>query len=516
MHSDPHDSAILDTLLMAAPDAIVICDQTGKILRASAAAHSTFGYEPGELTGRNVRILMPETLGTLHDGYIARHIATGEVRILDAMRDVEGRRKDGSSVPLQITLGGIDAGGAQHFTAVMHDLTRRRATQNALSRSQRMDAIGQMTGGIAHDFNNILTLLIGNLELLELRGLTDRQAGPVADALHAAQLGADLTQRLMAFARRSDLRPVMTDLRAPCGETLRILKGSLGENYTVRTDFAEDADMVMIDPVQFQSALTNLVFNARDAMGASGDLLISLSNVTIDDTYVAQETGIRYGRYVRLSVGDNGAGMDEEAQKRAFEPFFTTKSDAGGTGLGLATVYGFVRQSGGHVTLYSEPGLGSNFGLYFPAVHSDAETVEKTGARATDTPVRIADSQMVLVVEDNPRVRKLSVERIRDLGFSVEEAASGDSAYLMLKEGLPVDIVFSDLVMPGRLSGYDLAAKIADEFPQIRVLLTSGYASDVVTSRMAQGQVFDILHKPYRQAELARRLQVLLDPPAGG
>jgi CheY-like chemotaxis protein len=243
-------------------------------------------------------------------------------------------------------------------------------------------------------------------------------------------------------------------------------------------------------------------------------LLVSVANVKIDDSYMAQETDIERGYYVRLSVSDNGAGMSIEAQRRAFEPFFTTKTDSGGTGLGLAMVYGFVRQSGGHVTLYSEVGLGTSFGLYFPAVRVGNGAAGAGPAATLSHEPPHGKGQTILVVEDNVRVRKLSIERIRDLGFATQEAESGDRAYEMLRSGAEVDLVFSDLVMPGELNGYDLAAKIAAEFPTLKILLTSGYASDVITSAMAQGHSFDILHKPYRQSELAQRLQALLTETA--
>ncbi|MFL4471119.1 response regulator [Tateyamaria armeniaca] len=238
--------------------------------------------------------------------------------------------------------------------------------------------------------------------------------------------------------------------------------------------------------------------------------------MTIDDSYMAQETDMEPGDYVRLSVSDDGAGMSMEAQRRAFEPFFTTKSKSGGTGLGLAMVYGFVRQSGGHVTLYSELGHGTSFGLYFPAVrHLRSADLALSGHASSGITPR-GRGETVLVVEDNARVRHLSIERIRDLGFNTLEAESADQAYRMLKDGVEVDLVFSDLVMPGTLNGYDLAAKISQEFPNLKVLLTSGYASDVVTKAMANGAPQDILHKPYRQSDLAQRLHALLAGDADG
>jgi PAS domain S-box-containing protein len=503
------DSAILHAIMEAAVDAIVVSDQTGKILRTNAATARMFQFDRAEMLGQSVNMLMPEALAALHDGFMSHHIKTGEKRIIDIGRDVEGQRKDGSTFPLHLSVGHSQIGGERIFIGILHDLTHRKATEEALARSQRLDAIGKMTGGIAHDFNNLLTVIVGNLELLEMRGATDRQLPLIKDALESAELGADLTSRLMVFARRSNLKPVRSDLRELCEHTLALLKRTIGATYHIKTDFAAALDPVMIDPVQLQSALMNLALNARDAMGAGGELLISTQNVRIDDTYMAQETDIEPGDYVRLSVSDDGAGMSLEAQRRAFEPFFTTKAESGGTGLGLAMVYGFVRQSGGHVTLYSELGLGTSFGLYFPAVRHQAAADQPIVAGEQPEPPR-GKGETILIVEDNARVRKLSIERIRDLGFATLEAESGDRAYEMLKSGAEVDLVFSDLVMPGALNGYDLAAKIADEFPTLKVLLTSGYASDVVTGSMAHDVHLDILHKPYRQSELAQRLQALL------
>lgn len=513
-----HDSAVLDAILDAAADAIIVSDQHGMILRANAAAASLFLYDVPEMTGQSVNMLMPKALATLHDGFMRHHIETGEKRIIGLGRDVEGQRKDKSVFPLHLSVGHAEADGQRIFVGILHDLTNRKATEDALARSQRLDAIGQMTGGIAHDFNNLLTVIIGNLELMDMRGATDRQVPLIKDALDAAELGSDLTSRLMMFARRGNLKPQKADLRTVCAETLALLKRTLGVSYRIKTDFADEVDLVLIDPTQLQSALMNLALNARDAMGTGGEILVSIANVTIDDTYMAQETDIEPGNYVRLSVSDNGAGMSIEAQRRAFEPFFTTKSDSGGTGLGLAMVYGFVRQSGGHVTLYSEQDLGTSFGLYFPALarpapkHNDADFADKKANPSTR-----GQGETILVVEDNPKVRKLSLERIRDLGFRVLPADSGDHAYRMLRDGVQVDLVFSDLVMPGALNGYDLAAKITAEFPNLKVLLTSGYASDVITGAMAHNRLYDILHKPYRQSDLARRLQALLaeDPDAG-
>ena len=508
------NSLLFDAMMEAAVDAIIVSDAKGNMIRANNAACNLFGYAEAAMLGNSVNMLMPEALAALHDGFMRHHIETGEKRIIGLGRDVEGLREDGSIFPLHLSVGHTEVAGERLFIGILHDLTDRRAAQEALARSQRLDAIGQLTGGIAHDFNNLLTVIIGNLELLEMRGVDERQLRLIRDSLDSAEMGADLTSRLLVFARKGNLKPVRADLRQLCEDTLSILQRTIGEIYAIKTDFQDHISEVLIDPVQLQSALINLALNARDAMPQGGEFLISVADVSIDDAYMAQETDIEPGHYVRLFVSDNGEGMSPEAQRRAFEPFFTTKSDGGGSGLGLAMVYGFVRQSGGHITLYSEKGHGTSFGLYFPVI--EAEQGKTAASISEGAPLARGAGQTVLVVEDNPKVRRLSVERIRDLGYQTVEAESGDQAYKTLQSGTHVDLVFSDLVMPGALNGYDLAGKVQDEYPSIKILLTSGYASDVVTGRLGSASAYDVLHKPYRQVELARRLQALLDPATSG
>ncbi|MBY5931930.1 PAS domain S-box protein [Tateyamaria omphalii] len=493
----------------AAADAVIISDNGGRILRANPATSRLFGYAEGALIGQRVNVLMPEALAELHDSFMAHHLETGEQRIIGTGRNVEGKRQDGTVFPVHLSVGRADIDGQVVFIGILHDLTERHIADEVLARSQRLDAVGQLTGGIAHDFNNLLTVIIGNLELLQMRGVNDRQRDLIHDALASAELGADLTSRLLVFARKGNLKPVQVDLREQCQDALALLRRTIGARYAIRTDFASKVSKVMIDPVQLQSALINLALNARDAMPDGGEFLISVGDVIIDDDYMAQETDIVPGEYVRLFISDDGAGMTLEAQRRAFEPFFTTKADRGGTGLGLAMVYGFVRQSGGHITLYSELGHGTSFGLYFPAIRETNVSREDMRVSAPAAMPR-GSAQVVLVVEDNPRVRKLSIERIRDLGYRTLEAANGDDAYRLLQSGVHVDILFSDLVMPGKLNGYDLAAKVRSTFPDVGLLLTSGYASDVVTSKLGGSTEYDVLHKPYRQSELAERLQALL------
>ena len=501
--------ALFRALLEACADAVIISDAEGVILRSNPAACHLFDYDASDLDGAPVDMLMPESMAREHAGFMSRHLETGETRIIGKGRDVEGRRRDGTLFPLHLSIGRTEIEGTIYFIAILHDLTRRRATLKALERSQRLDAIGQMTGGIAHDFNNLLTVVIGNLELLEMRGGDEKHQALVRSALDSAELGSDLVRRLMLFARQGHLNPKIADLGELCQETFAMLKRTIGASYAIRTYFAPDLHKVLIDPSQLQSALTNLALNARDAMGEKGSLLIAVENVSIDDDYMAQENSVAKGDYVRLSVSDTGEGMSPETQLHAFEPFYTTKSESGGTGLGLSMVYGFVRQSGGHVSVYSEPGHGTTFSLYFPFAE-DSDLPPRKDRASTDAEIPRGAGETVLVVEDNPLVRGFAVARLREIGYRTREAENGDDAYALLTSGEPVDVVFSDLVMPGTLNGYDLRDRLTNEFPSIKVLLTSGYTSDVLSRDATFARHDEILHKPYHHAELAQRIHALL------
>ncbi|MEM9011059.1 MAG: PAS domain S-box protein [Pseudomonadota bacterium] len=500
------EEAVLNAVFDAAVDAILVADADGVITRANAATGRLFGYAPAEMVGENVRLLMPPKFADAHDDYMAHHRETGEERIIGIGRAVQGMRKDGTVFPVHLSVGRAMMDDGPVFVGILHDLSDRQAAEEALARSQRLDAVGQMTGGIAHDFNNLLTIIIGNLELLQSRAGA-RFDDLIRDALEAAELGSDLTNRLLTFARKGDLSPRVLDLAETCDEVVSILSRTLGEHYRINCDHVPGLPRINVDPGQLQTAILNLALNARDAMPKGGSLALRTDAIRIDDAYIAQETDIAPGRYVRLSVSDTGTGMDDNAKQRAFEPFFTTKPAGKGTGLGLSMIYGFVRQSGGHVTLYSELGKGTTFALYFPVAEPGTAAEAKSGA----DPLLRGRGQVILVVEDNDQVRRLSIARLRDLGYNPIPASSGDAALHILKDIGSVDLVFTDLVMPGSLNGYQLASEVQSLFPEIKILLTSGYASDVVLPKGAEAG-FPILRKPYRLPDLAKRLGELLEP----
>lgn len=491
------ENAEFEALFAAAVDAIVVADAHGHILRCNSAACRLFGYGEDELSGQNVRILMPEREAERHDAYMAHHMSTGEERIIGKGRELDGRRKDGTTFPLHLSIGRSETHGGPRFVAILHDLSRRRAAQLALERSQRLGAIGEMTGGIAHDFNNILTIIIGNLELAANADVTPDVRSLLHDALEAAELGADLTGRLLAFARQSRLAPVVLDTTMIVERAVSLFRRTLRRGHEIHVTLDPDTAPIHADTGQLQSALLNLLRNAEDALEGDGVILVTTENVEVDATYLAQEIDVRPGAYVRISVSDSGTGMDEEARRRAFEPFFTTKPHGKGTGLGLATAYGFVRQSGGHITLYSEPRQGTTVSIYLP----QSEVAAPATVAPSHPPPLPGRGEIVLVVEDNAAVRRMTGVRLAALGYTVAEVGTADEAIDLIRGGAEVDFVFSDIMMPGEATGLDLARMLRAEHPKLPVLLATGYAGEMTDAEVVDG--FALIRKPYRQEELA-------------
>lgn len=497
------ETAELDALLSAAVDAIVVADADGRILRCNASAYHLFGYLDGELPGRNVNVLMPEAEAARHDGYMTHHLATGDRRIIGTGRELEGRRKDGTLFPLHLSIGRSETASGPVFVAVLHDLTQRRAAQLALERSLRLGAIGEMTGGIAHDFNNLLTLVIGNLELATLREVTPEVRSLIADALEAAELGADLTARLLAFARQSRLAPERIGANEAVERAVTLFRRTLGGGHRLDLALSPEAVDIDIDSPQFQSALLNLLRNAEDAMDTPGVILVSSEVVDVDEAYLAQEIDVSQGRYVRVSVSDTGVGMTEEARRRAFEPFFSTKPPGKGTGLGLSTTYGFVRQSGGHITLYSEPRQGTTVSIYLPLSSTEGRGTSPAPA-PTETP-RLGTGEVILVVEDDAAIRRMTGDRLTALGYATIVVSGAEAALAVLTEGRHVDLVFTDMMMPDGKSGLELARELRGFRGDLPVLMTTGYAGEMIDVELVDG--LPLIRKPYRQEDLSNAIR---------
>ena len=393
------------------------------------------------------------------------------------------------------------AGSLEQQRTDIDDLNKR------LQQSQRMEAIGQLTGGIAHDFNNLLTVVSGNAELLleDVRG--DPSQRPLVEMIAtAAQRGASLTQRLLAFARKQALDPKAVDLNQLVAGLDPMLRRTLGEHIQIELIRAAGLWPALVDQGQLENALLNLCLNARDAMPRGGRLTLETANVRLDEEYAARNADVTPGQYVMLAVTDTGQGIAPEHLQRVFEPFFTTKEKGKGTGLGLSMVYGFVKQSAGHLAIYSEPGQGTSVKLYLPRAGSEVPLAPSNG----DSGGIVGGSETILLVEDDAAVRQVALAALRSFGYTVIEAADGPSAMAVLEQRSDIELLFTDVVMPGGMNGRALADAALKLRPGLRVLYTSGYTENAIVhhGRLDAGAL--LLGKPYRRSELDRAVRAAL------
>ncbi|MBW8268996.1 PAS domain S-box protein [Caldovatus aquaticus] len=409
------------------------------------------------------------------------------------------------------------------FYCVGRDVTEERAREEQLRQAQRMEAVGQLTGGVAHDFNNLLHVISANLELLRdaAEAAGERARRRHAAALDAARRGASLTRQLLAYARRQPLEPRAFDPGRLLRETAELLRRTLGETIRVETVVEGGLWPAFADPGQMQNALINLAVNARDAMPEGGTLTLEACNAYLDDRYAAAHAEVAPGQYVVFAVTDTGTGMAPEVAARAFEPFFTTKEEGKGTGLGLAMVYGFAKQSGGHVKLYTEVGHGTTAKLYLPRARPEAR-VEPEAAAGPDAAAAAeaarragGTAETVLVVEDDPAVRATVSEMLRDLGYRVLAAPDGAAALALLEGGAPIAVLFSDVVMPGPVRAPELARRAREMRPGIAVLFTSGYTENSIVHQGRLDPGVRLLSKPYARGDLALRLRAALAEARG-
>ncbi|MDO8298420.1 PAS domain-containing sensor histidine kinase [Lacisediminimonas sp.] len=398
------------------------------------------------------------------------------------------------------------SGQAMRMVGGMSDITERLALEDRLRQSQRLDSIGQLTGGVAHDFNNLLTVILGNAELLTAQiAPHSRQHALAKWILEAAQRGADLTQRLLAFARKQALNPKITDVNRLVADLDRLLKRTLGEHIEIEIVADAASWPALVDPVQLENALLNLCLNARDAMPLGGRLTMETCNTHIDEDYASKHEEVTAGQYVMLAVSDTGTGIAPEHLARVFEPFFTTKEKGKGTGLGLAMVYGFIKQTGGHASIYSEPGQGTSVKLYLPRASGAAEVAAPAYAERQ----LAGGSETILLVEDDEFVRRYAQIQLSTLGYTVLTAENGHRALDLMRGPHAIDLLFTDVVMPG-MSGRELADEARKLRPGIKVLYTSGYTENAIVhhGRLDPGVL--LLGKPYRRAELAGKIREAL------
>ncbi len=501
------NEGMLRAVINTAVDAIIIIDSHARVQLVNPACESLFGYPAEEVIGENVKMLMPSPYRDEHDAYVQRYRDTGDKRIIGIGRDVIGRRKDGREFPIHLSVGEFDQGDEPYFVGIIHDITERIASEEALRHAQKLEAVGQLSGGIAHDFNNLLTVILGNLEILEGRLEEPRALKPVQRAREAAELGAQLTNRLLAFARRQALEPRVVDLNHLVLGLSDMLHRTLGETVQVSTILGSGLGQTRADPGAIENALLNLAINARDAMPDGGNLTVETRNADLDANSLAGEMDIVPGSYVVLTVTDTGIGMAPEVRDRALEPFFTTKEIGAGTGLGLSMIYGFAKQSGGYLRIYSEPGQGTTVSLYLPRIDEVERIIDKPILPESQVGIAV---ERILVVEDDPRVREITVIRLEELGYTTLEADRGSAALEILKDNPSIDLLFTDLVMPGGMTGLDLADEARGLRPGLRVLFTTGYAEGAAICGPADSEASHLLRKPYSKQELAEKLRQVL------
>jgi PAS domain S-box-containing protein len=502
--------SLVGTVLDTLADGLIIIDRKGRVRSYNRACQTLFGYDAEKVIGKNVKMLMPAATREEHDQYLRNYQRTGVRKIIGISREVVGRREDGSTFPMHLSVGETSHGGEPIYIGIIRDLTERNRTEAQLRQSQKMEAVGQLTGGIAHDFNNILMVIMANTDaLLESRKLslpTRRRLERIGKATGRA---SDLTRQLLAFSRKQALQPRLTNLNELVAATGKLLRRTLDENIKIETILAKDLWIASIDPAQLDSALVNLCLNARDAMPAGGRLLIETSNQVLDGDYVAQNADAVAGPYVLLSVTDTGYGIPAELLSRVFEPFFTTKGIGKGTGLGLSMVYGFIKQSNGHIKIYSEIGQGTTIRLYLPKVDGSAD--EQPEANTVPLP---RGHERILVVEDDAQVRAGVVEQLRSLGYHVVEASDGQAGLATIEStATPYDLLLTDVVMPGRLGGKALAEEVQRRWPRTRVVFMSGYTENAMIHEGRLDPSVRLLTKPFHKDELAKMIRNTLDLP---
>ncbi len=488
-------------------DAVALFGPDGAILYGSPATTRILGYDLAEFVGRNaLDLIHPED----RDGVASRLtevMANSRGRVIVAARV---RHKDGSWRYLEGVLTNLlDDPSVGAIVNNYRDATERRSLEQQVIQAQKMEAVGRLAGGVAHDFNNILTAIGGYTDLLLADLPPDDPRRQDVDEIHrAADRAAALTQQLLAFSRRQVLQPKVIDLNALVSNVENLLRRLIGEDVLLATTLAGDVGRVRADPGQVEQVIVNLAVNARDAMPAGGRLTIETRNVELDAAYAAEHQTVVPGPYAVIAVSDSGTGMSAETQSHMFEPFYTTKEVGKGTGLGLATVYGIVKQSGGSIWVYSELGHGTTVKVYLPRVDEPAEPLAPSTPADAES---LRGTETILLVEDEPAVRAVARQILTRQGYAVLEAADGQTALAMVDAGGPrVDLVLTDVVMPG-MSGRSLADRLASRYPGLRVLYMSGYTDDAIVRHGMLEPGLAYLQKPFRPDALARKVREVLN-----
>ena len=487
---------IIDTAL----DAFVQIDESGSILNWNTQAERIFGWSRRDALGKNLgELIIPEIHRATHNSGLERYLRTGESTFLGQRLEIEARRRDGKEIKVELSITALRRRDGVVFNGFLRDLTDRIAAEDRLRQSEKMEALGQLTGGIAHDFNNILTVITGTIEILADAVENEPQLAAITRMIdEAAARGADLTQHLLAFARKQPLQPRETDVNTLIIDTVKLLRPTLGEQIEIESVFEDEVCIATVDPNQLATAVLNLSLNARDAMPNGGKLILETGSAFLDENYAGLHSDLRPGRYALIAVSDTGTGIPAGILDKVFNPFFTSKGPGKGTGLGLSMVYGFVKQSAGHIKIYSEEGHGTTIKMYLPPGTGASLASEIAVAGAAE-----GGHETILVVEDDKLVRDYVLTQLHSLGYATLDAANAAEALALARAGNEFDLLFTDVIMPGTMNGRHLASELQKCKPGMKVLFTSGYTENAIIhhGRLDSGVL--LLAKPYRKSDMA-------------
>ena len=506
-------TAVLHSTFNSMAEAVLVISPDGEIVLSNPAAEKMLRFQRGmnveDLRELSTVYKSDGTTVLRRDDMPAQRVLRGEAF---TEQEIIVRPRSGRA-PVHLVISGQplrdSAGAISGAALVYHDITATRETENKLQQAQKLEAIGKLTGGVAHDFNNMLTVITGTTEALVARVQDQPDLVAVAHLIDdAADRCSELVRQLLAFARKQPLQPRNVNINERVTETAKLLRPTLGEQIEIETILDDELPMAHIDPSQLANAVINMAINARDAMPNGGKLLLETRNVVLDEAYGQSNPDAQPGPYVMLAITDTGTGMPKAVQEKAFEPFFTTKEVGKGSGLGLSMVYGFVKQSGGHIKIYSEEGHGTSIKLYLPLARGAAATTASAAAAS-------GGEETILVVEDDVFVRTFVDTQLKSLGYKTLVAANGREALGFVERGEPFDLLFTDVIMPGGISGRELAEAIRKQRPEIRVLYTSGYTDNSIVhhGRLDEGVL--LLTKPYRRPQLAQMIRQALTEAKG-
>jgi len=506
LYLQSHDK-LLAALLESAAQAILSVDRHGRIVLANARTEEMFGYTRSELLGETIEALLPLGSRQGHAAHRDGYFASPHVRPMGTGMELAGRRKNGAEFPVEVSLSHIQTGEGAFAIAFVSDITQRKSLEDQLLHAQKMEAVGRLAGGVAHDFNNMLTIISGyDRMLLDALSPQDPLRGYAEEVAKAAERAGALTGQLLAFSRRQVMRPRVIDANELLRGADRMLRRLIGEDIELTLSLAAGAGNIKADPGQLEQIVFNLVINARDAMPDGGKLTIETAVTHLDESYARTHLGVQPGDYVLIAVSDTGHGMDAETKRHIFEPFFTTKEQGKGTGLGLATVYGTVKQSGGDIWVYSEPGRGTTFKIYFPRVDESPSSADLAPSAISRQGV-----ETILLVEDEKAVRDLVAEMLKRQGYRVLKAAGPLEALEVSRryEGT-IHMLLTDVIMP-QMSGRQLAAQLVPARPGMKVLYLSGYTENSIVHHGVLEANVEFLAKPFSHHALAEKVRDVLD-----